>query len=135
MNRFRLSQSHLDKYLAAISTEDIEQVTRVSSQNYPSHVFTTTIFSCELFRVRNHIPPGHELEILTKCMELLVVALENDFQPVGWVHETFQSLGFPMAKLAAVAEDLTFNLDQEQVARLQEHLRRIETAIRTKVSL
>jgi hypothetical protein len=66
-------------------------------------------------------------------MELLALALEDDSQPVGWVHKTFQSLGFPI--LAAIAEDLTFNLDQEQVARLQNHLRRIETAIRTKVSL
>jgi hypothetical protein len=136
MNPFRWSQSHLDKYQAAISAEDIVQVTRVSSQNFPSHVFfTTAIFSCELFGVRNHISPGHELEILTKCMELLALALENVFQPVVWMHKTFQSLKFPELTLAAMAEDLTFNLDQEQVARLQNHLRRIETAIRTKVSL
>jgi hypothetical protein len=133
----RWCRSHSAQLLAAVSVEkvivELEQVTRASSQTplYP-HLYTVILLSCGLFRARNHITPGDELKTLTTCMESLALALEIDDEPAKWVQNKFRHLGFGEF---AMAEDLVLNLDQEQMAKLQDYLLWIATAIRMKVSL
>ncbi|KAJ2936200.1 hypothetical protein H1R20_g895, partial [Candolleomyces eurysporus] len=114
---------------------ELERFTLASLQALPySHIFAFTLLSHEMLRGSFRIFPGHELETLTKCVELLALALERDHEPpmAEWLHTPFQHLGFTGS---FGTEHLAFHIRQEQVKTLQHDLQRVEAAIRAKVSV
>jgi hypothetical protein len=134
---------HLDKFLEGTSEERIleafEQLPHIPNwQPLPDHLLSFTHNFYWLFANYDYTRPKEAFHAVTRCIELLALALECDPQPDRWLCEAFSELGLPgprWATLLTSRADYYFEIRQEQATALQHIVERVETAIRAKVLL
>jgi hypothetical protein len=133
---------HLNKFLEETSEEHIleafEQLPHLPEQTLPVHLLPFTYILYWLFVDHYYTRPKEAFHAVTRCIELLALALECDPQPDRWLCGAFSELGLPgqrRATLCTPRADYYLEIRQEQATALQHIVERVETAIRAKVLL